>query len=547
MFRPKMPEFDVGHWRTLPFPQRLTMICRSWASQGYGTPGFIFAVYGLKLVLYVSGWWLSCYFSGITDGGIYWWATVDAFVKAIVWTMLFEGLGFGCGSGPLTGRYMPPVGGFLYFLRLGTTKLPLFPEVPLLGGNQRNALDVLGYASTLTLLLACLWIPSVPVPWLGALIVAILVLGVLDTTLFLVFRSEHYLSVLVCLLFVDQGLMAAKWVWLAIWFWAAVSKLTRHFPYVMCVMVSNAFWTAYIPGLRRAMYRNIETDLRPSGAAVVLAHTGTLLEFGIPLMLLFGPGGTVLWVLLGVIAVFHLFILVNFPMGVPLEWNLMMIYGACALFGVHADESIWAVSAPALVCWLVGFHVLIPIAGSLWPSRISFLLAMRYYAGNWAYSAWLFSDGAEERLDAHLVKSSSLIPKQLLRFYEEETVEVLMSKVTAFRMMHLHGRALHALIPEVFLGNRTVCWYDGELVAGLTLGWNFGDGHLHRRQLLQAIQAQCGFAPGELRCVFVESQPWFSGSLGYSIEDAADGIIRQGRVDVAPLCAAQPWTAQDAN
>ena len=30
--------------------------------------------------------------------------------------MLFEVLGLGCGSGPLTGRYLPPVGGFLSFI-----------------------------------------------------------------------------------------------------------------------------------------------------------------------------------------------------------------------------------------------------------------------------------------------------------------------------------------------------------------------------------------------------------------------------------------------
>ena len=30
-------------------------------------------------------------------------------------------------------------------------------------------------------------------------------------------------------------------------------------------------------------------------------------------------------------------------------------------------------------------------------------------------------------------------------------------------------------------------YVDGELVAGMVLGWNFGDGHLHSEELLQAL------------------------------------------------------------
>ena len=32
----------------------------------------------------------------------------------------------------------------------------------------------------------------------------------------------------------------------------------------------------------------------------------------------------------------------------------------------------------------------VPLYGNFVPSRVSFLLAMRYYAGNWAYNIWLF-------------------------------------------------------------------------------------------------------------------------------------------------------------
>src|SRR6202034_3656763 len=88
-----------------------------------------------------------------------WWLHPVAFQKAIVWSLLFEVLGLGCGSGPLTGRYFPPVGGFLYFLRPGTTKLPLFPGVPLIGGRTRSVVDVLAYLALVVTSLRVLLAP----------------------------------------------------------------------------------------------------------------------------------------------------------------------------------------------------------------------------------------------------------------------------------------------------------------------------------------------------------------------------------------------------
>ena len=79
------------------------------------------------------------------------------------------------------------------------------------------------------------------------------------------------------------------------------------------------------------------------------------------------------------------------------------------------------------------------------------------------------------------------------------------------------------------------------LVAGIVLGWNFGDGHLHDERLLGAIQAQCGFEPGELVCVFVESQPVFGEGLAWRIVDAAAGPRASGTITVDELCALHPW------
>ena len=86
-------------------------------------------------------------------------------------------------------------------------------------------------------------------------------------------------------------------------------------------------------------------------------------------------------------------------------------------------------------------------------------------------------------------------------------------------------------------------YVDGEVVAGIVLGWNFGDGHLHREPLLAAVQAQCGFLPGELRCIFVEGQPLGRPTMAYRIHDAATGLLDKGVLDVRAMRQRQPWAA----
>jgi hypothetical protein len=182
----------------------------------------------------------------------------------------------------------------------------------------------------------------------------------------------------------------------------------------------------------------------------------------------------------------------------------------------------------------------VPLLGNLFPSRIPFLLAMRYYAGNWAFSVWLFRGDSHKKLE-RLTKSSAWVKDQLAHLYDERTSVGILSKAMAFRLMHLHGRVLSELVPRAAPKTQDYQWLDGELVAGMVLGWNFGDGHLHREQLLRAVQAQCSFEEGELRCVMVEAQPLGRSTLHYRILDAKTGLLDQGHADVNDLRTRQPW------
>jgi len=305
-------------------------------------------------------------------------------------------------------------------------------------------------------------------------------------------------------------------------------------------MQSNSPMTGF-GGLRRRLYRDYPHDLRPSRLVHGMAHAGTVLEYSFPIVLLLSPGGWTTLIALGAMLAFHTFITTSFPMGVPIEWNFVMVYGAFFLFGAHADTSIRGIHSPLLIAFLVCTCFLVELTGNLFPSAVSFLCAMRYYAGNWAFSVWLFRHDCSQKLDTHLVKAAPCLPRQLAKFYDEETVVAVISKIMAFRAMHLHGRALQFLLPKAVDDIDQYEYMDGEIVAGLALGWNFGDGHLHNLQLLRAIQRRCAFAPGEVRCVFVESQPMGRATLAWSIADAASGVVDSGTLAVADLVECQPW------
>ena len=545
LLTPTAPPYDPLEWEKKPFAQKCRMVCQAWALQGYGSPLGVLAVYAAKVVFYVWMWTVFCSTTP-TLGGLgsiaTWWANPLAFEKAIVWSMLFESLGLGCGSGPLTGRYYPPIGGALYFLRPGTTKRPLFEGVPIIGGHRRTWLDVALYAANAGALLRALVAPQLGPSELMPIVVLLPLCAVVDRTLFLVARGEHYYTMILCFAFAGNWIAGAKAVQLALWFWAGVSKLNHHFPTVVGVMMSNSPFTR-VSWFRKRMYRHYPDDLRPSRWAEWMAHAGTALELGVPVVLALGDGGTLTLLGMAMMLGLHAFITSSVPMGVPIEWNVVVVYGAFFLFWKQADVSVFSLGSPVLAVMLVVALIVVPLAGNLFPRAVSFLCSMRYYAGNWAYSVWLFRGDSYRKLEK-LTMSSAWVHDQLARFYDRSTSVGLVGRVLAFRAMHLHGRTLQLLLPKAVERIEDYEYVDGELVSGLVLGWNFGEGHLHDEGLLRAVQSQCGFEEGELRCIFVESQPLFGSTLAYRIADAKAGERERGEIAVDVLRTLQPWPVE---
>jgi hypothetical protein len=148
---------------------------------------------------------------------------------------------------------------------------------------------------------------------------------------------------------------------------------------------------------------------------------------------------------------------------------------------------------------------------------------------------------AEKRIDERLQKVSAMPVEQVAGLYDREMAEFLMEGGLAFRAMHSHGRALTGLLARAADDVEAYDVREGELISGVVTGWNFGDGHFHHHQLIEAIQEQCGFADGDVRVVTLESQPAHIQRQRYRIYDAATGLIEEGWVDVADMLSRGPW------
>ena len=562
--RPNLPVVDVAEWSKRARAERLVPMARHIAENGFGTPLVMHVMYGVKIALYIVGGWFFALstkglgeLAGFTNVAA-WWSEPIVFQKAVLYTMLFEVVGFGCCFGPLAGRYFPPMGSILYWLRPGTIRLPPWPDrVPLTKGTNRTPFDAALYGVLLVLLAIALVSDGTgPIPGLDTVIgvlpwwqtVAILtvlaIISLRDKVIFLAARGEVYAPLALVFLFSGADIVVgAKVVFMMIWLGAATSKLNRHFPFVISTMLAN---NPFIPSglLKRSLFKRYPDDLRPSGLAGFIAHFSTAVEGLVPLVLFFSHGGWPTAIAAFVMIVFHLNILLAFPMGVPLEWNVFMIFGVLWLFVAHARLGLSDLANPLPVAVLFVVIAGIVVIGNLYPRKVSFLLGMRYYAGNWDTTLWCVKPSADEKFRTGARARGPMYHLQLERLYgNKEEILVPMHLAFAFRGMNTHGRALFTLVHRALAGydenDYNLC--EGEILCAMVLGWNFGDGHMHNECLVEALQQRCGFELGEVRLVILDSQPIHQQRQEYRLVDAATGEFERGYVDVDDMVTAQPW------
>ena len=559
--KPDLPVVDFAEWSKGTRAEKLRPMARHWAEVGFGTPVALHLFYVVEIVLYILGGWLFALTTKGIDGFLNvgaWWSEPIVFQKVVLYTMLFEVIGLGCGFGPLNNRFFPPMGSILYWLRPKTIRLPPWPRtIPFTKGTARTPVDVLLYAALLVMLLWALSSDGTgPIPalhttvgvlpiWQIAAILGILaVLGLRDKVIYLAARGEVYATLTITFLFAGVDMIiAAKIVFLVIWMGAATSKLNRHFPFVISTMMSNnpvmrPKW------LKRRFFEHFPDDLRPGRLSRVLAHVSTAIEMLVPLVLFFSHGGWPTAIAASVMVCFHFGILSAIPMGVPLEWNVFMIFGVLWLFVTHANLGLADLNNPVPVAILFVVIAGIVILGNLLPRKISFLPAMRYYAGNWDTALWCIKPSANEKIERGLVAIASMPTSQLERFYgSEEQAQIYLHMGYAFRGFNTHGKALLTLVHRALAGRNEGDYIitEGERLCSTAIGWNFGDGHMHNEQLIAAMQERCHFEPDEVRVVLLDAQPIQTQTQSYRLVDAATGEFERGYVRVADMVTRQPW------
>ena len=537
----EVPVIDFEQWSQGTRSEKIRPMARHWAEVGFGTPVALHLFYVLKILAYIGG--------GALLARGHAWTDPIVFQKVVLYTMLFEIVGLGCGFGPLNNRFYPPMGSVLYWLRPNTIRLPPWPgRVPLTGGDNREPVDVLLYGALLVTLVVALFSGPAGTGLLPAwqswtVLVLLAAAGLRDKVIFLAARGEVYAPFVAASLFGGANyIVAAKLACLVIWMGAATSKLTKHFPFVISTMMSNS--PVVRPrALKRAFFEHFPDDLRPGPLSRGVAHVSTAIEGLVPLVLLFSHGGWPTTVAAIVMIAFHLGILSAIPMGVPLEWNVFMIFCVLFLFVGHADVGLAGMTNPLPVLLFVAMAGVV-IAGNLFPQKISFLPGMRYYAGNWDTTLWCVTPSAEAKIDAGIVAIANMPAAQLEKFYgSKEAAQIPVYMGYAFRGFNTHGKALFTLAHRAMAGpdEDQYSVTDGERICSMALGWNFGDGHMHNEQLIAALQRRCHFEPGEVRVVLLDAQPLHRQTQHYRLVDAATGEFESGYVNVADMVVRQPW------
>jgi hypothetical protein len=564
--KPYLPDVDPDTFLKKPLMERMRILAADWAENGFGSPKWIHTMYIVKLVVFfaIGGITVATLTSGlpafwhVTE----WWNQPIVYQKVILWTVLLEAIGVAGSWGPLAGKAKPMTGGILFWARPGTIRLRPWKWVPFTNGDRRTWFDIGLYVALLVSLAVPLLSPGVHSDSLSkavpdntsglvnpALLIAPIVLlvlnGLRDKTIFLASRGEQYLPVLVIfavLPFVNM-IIALKMVIVVVWVGAGWSKFGKHFSNVIGPMVSNTPYT--FKWLRRAHYRNFPRDLRPSRLADFMAHVnGTTVEIVAPLVLFFSTNK---WLTLAAalfMVGFHLFIISTFPLAVPLEWNVVFGYTTIFLFLGFPNwngYAPWNMTPPWLALIVAAALLFYPALGNLRPDKVSFLPSMRQYAGNWASALWTFAPGAEEKLNRVTRSASNQIDQFIAAGYEPEWAEITLQKTTAWRSMHSQARGLYSLLlthlPDI--DTRTV--REGEFVCNSLIGFNFGDGHLHNADMIQAVQREAAFEPGECVIAWVESEAFGSGVQHYQLIDAALGVVERGTWKVSDAVAEQPW------
>ena len=167
---------------------------------------------------------------------------------------------------------------------------------------------------------------------------------------------------------------------------------------------------------------------------------------------------------------------------------------------------------------------------------------MRYYAGNWAWNAWLFRGDSYKKLD-RVKRASPLLREQLERFAPAGSGEHGLPRpgVSLVASAGTHPRPAAAEGAQRTLRSRNTPTSTARTSPARCSAGTSAKATSAIDRLLACIQEQCDFEDGELRVITVESQPLLGSTLHWRIVDAKRGVLEQGHAPLDELARRAPW------
>ena len=111
---PSPPPFELEEWKPKPHLPRLKPLVQDWGLNGFGSPAVrLPPLRGQARRLHARRALRDLADAGARQPFDFgdWWTEPIVFQKFAAWTLLWEILGLGAGSMPLSFRFVPPIGG----------------------------------------------------------------------------------------------------------------------------------------------------------------------------------------------------------------------------------------------------------------------------------------------------------------------------------------------------------------------------------------------------------------------------------------------------
>lgn len=518
-FRPADPPCQNEEYLELTQQQRTDKWVEQLCREGAGIPYCIYVYYVFKGL----SWWALFYYMvadrslGLSDE-----KNVKRF---IVYNVLNDVLGLGACNGPLGHRFTRPIETWWYFMTPGTICSPLLPWVASVvqkpaGVRSRTAVAL--YLCYLASLVRALYAPMIGHAEVLPIFAVLAVLTIFDTYPFFASRGEIYFYSTICLAFGgQQWIFGCQLVMLALWGWAAVSKIGPWFVHVFLFMLPNQPLLGLLPinaagtsCLTRALYKDFPHDIRPAAFAKVLAFLGSSVEF---VMLLVVCPGTVGLAAAGICVCYHLFIISLMPFASVFEWQYYMILMTKYLF-VDRQFVLPDQISPFLATFCLVNLVMIPIVGHIFPKAIPFLIAYRPYAGNWRWNFVLFTKQAGLKLTklrtasppAYLNPVSDglkkvMSPEEVDRFATQMPDQGAYAScfIPAYRVL---PSVVERLMTQMHWSSSDFRVVPQEPFQNNVSGFSLGQGWTMTRDVWRnGFQHVCQFEQGE--CFFIQVEP----------------------------------------